>query len=254
MFCFMPSLPAQSLHHLIPLLAGLGTAVQLLVLAVLVLASIICWSLILRKAILFRRVRQQSTIFFDTLRSGHDLSFITVAARRLSYASPARVFLAVSEQLGVLRRQHRLRLDHVGSEALSLTHEHLRHLAQREQGGEIRRLEQGLSFLATTAGVAPFVGLLGTVWGIMQSFQAIGTRGGATLAVVGPGISEALVATAAGLAVAIPALIAYNFFLSRLRRMETELDSFAEEIALLFGSYLVEEMQRQESRPTLHRS
>jgi biopolymer transport protein TolQ len=88
----------------------------------------------------------------------------------------------------------------------------------------------------------------------MQSFQAIGTRGGATLAVVGPGISEALVATAAGLAVAIPALIAYNFFLSRLRRMETELDSFAEEIALLFGSYLVEEMQRQESRPTLHRS
>jgi biopolymer transport protein TolQ len=254
MFCFMPSLPAQSLHHLIPLLAGLGTAVQLLVLAVLVLASIICWSLILRKAILFRRVRQQSTIFFDTLRSGHDLSFITVAARRLSYSSPARVFLAVSEQLGVLRRQHRLRLDHVGSEALSLTHEHLRHLAQREQGGEIRRLEQGLSFLATTAGVAPFVGLLGTVWGIMQSFQAIGTRGGATLAVVGPGISEALVATAAGLAVAIPALIAYNFFLSRLRRMETELDSFAEEIALLFGSYLVEEMQRQESRPTLHRS
>jgi biopolymer transport protein TolQ len=160
----------------------------------------------------------------------------------------------VSEQLGVLRRQHRLRLDHVGSEALSLTHEHLRHLAQREQGGEIRRLEQGLSFLATTAGVAPFVGLLGTVWGIMQSFQAIGTRGGATLAVVGPGISEALVATAAGLAVAIPALIAYNFFLSRLRRMETELDSFAEEIALLFGSYLVEEMQRQEGRPTLHRS
>jgi biopolymer transport protein TolQ len=88
----------------------------------------------------------------------------------------------------------------------------------------------------------------------MQSFQAIGTRGGATLAVVGPGISEALVATAAGLAVAIPALIAYNFFLNRLRRMETELDSFAEEIALLFGSYLVEEMQRQEGRPTLHRS
>jgi biopolymer transport protein TolQ len=254
MFCFMPSLSAQGLHRLIPLLAELGTAVQLLVLAALVLASIICWSLILRKAILFRRVRRQNTIFFDTLRSGHDLPFIAVAARRLSLASSARVFCAVYEQLGALRRQHRIRLNHAGPEAFALTHEHLRHLAQREQGEEIRRLEKGLSFLATTAGVAPFVGLLGTVWGIMQSFQAIGTRGGATLAVVGPGISEALVARAAGLAVAIPALIAYNYFLNQLRSIETELDSLVEEITLLFEGHLVEEIQRQEGRPTLHRS
>lgn len=99
---------------------------------------------------------------------------------------------------------------------------------------ETGELEIGLSFLATTASVTPFIGLLGTVWGIIQSFHAVGQGGSASLVVVGPGISEALVATAAGLAAAIPAVIAYNFFLNRLRRMETDMQGFIEELLQMF--------------------
>jgi biopolymer transport protein TolQ len=135
-------------------------------------------------------------------------------------------------------------LDRVGGEALTVLSDHLRHLAHQVQAEELKRCERGLSFLATTAGAAPFIGLLGTVWGIMQSFHAIGKRGGATLAVVGPGISEALVATAAGLAVAIPALVAYNVFVNRFRQLETDLNHFAEEITLRFESHLFQRVER----------
>jgi biopolymer transport protein TolQ len=88
-------------------------------------------------------------------------------------------------------------------------------------------LERTLSVLATTGNAAPFIGLFGTVWGIMRSFHDIGLTGSASLATVAPGISEALVATAAGLAAAIPAVIAFNSFMSRLSRMETALQGFA---------------------------
>jgi biopolymer transport protein TolQ len=82
-------------------------------------------------------------------------------------------------------------------------------------------------FLATTGNTAPFIGLFGTVWGIMNSFHGIGLRGSASLAVVAPGISEALIATAAGLAAAIPAVIAFNYFMQKIRTLETELQSFS---------------------------
>ena len=89
------------------------------------------------------------------------------------------------------------------------------------------RMTQMVPFLATTGNTAPFIGLFGTVWGIMHSFAGIGQRGSASLAVVAPGISEALVATAAGLAAAIPAVIAFNFFMNKIRIVETELQSFS---------------------------
>jgi biopolymer transport protein TolQ len=239
----MPSTLAQSLHHLIPLLAGLGTAIQILVLAALLIASIVCWSLMWRKVVLFRRVRTQTRRFLDSLRGSDDLAYVAAAASHLSFSPQACMFYAMHEQLGALIHQHRMMLDHVGGKAVTLLSDHLRHLAHQCQTDELRRCEQGLSFLATTAGAAPFVGLLGTVWGIMQSFHAIGNRGGATLAVVGPGISEALVATAAGLAVAIPALVAYNVFVNRVRQLETDLDHFAEELTLLFESHLIQRVE-----------
>lgn len=88
-------------------------------------------------------------------------------------------------------------------------------------------MTQMVPFLATTGNTTPFIGLFGTVWGIMNSFHGIGLRGSASLAVVAPGISEALVATAAGLAVAIPAVIAFNYFMQKIRILESELQSFA---------------------------
>lgn len=239
----MPSILAQSLQSLIPLLAGLGSAIQLLVLASLLIASIVCWSLMWRKAVLLRRIRKQTQTFLDTLHSSDDLAYVVAAAAHLSFSPQAAMFHSLYDQLEALGQQHRIMLDHVGGEAVALLSDHLRHIAHQVQAEELQRCERGLSFLATTAGAAPFVGLLGTVWGIMQSFHAIGKRGGATLAVVGPGISEALVATAAGLAVAIPAVIAYNVFVNRVRQLETELDHFAEEMTLLFESHLIQQVE-----------
>ena len=92
---------------------------------------------------------------------------------------------------------------------------------------EMTRMTQMVPFLATTGNTTPFIGLFGTVWGIMNSFHGIGLRGSASLAVVAPGISEALVATAAGLAAAIPAVIAFNHFMNKIRIVETELHSFS---------------------------
>ena len=92
---------------------------------------------------------------------------------------------------------------------------------------EMTRLTQMVPFLATTGNTTPFIGLFGTVWGIMNSFSGSGQRGSASLAVVAPGISEALVATAAGLAAAIPAVIPFNFFMNKIRIVETEMQSFS---------------------------
>jgi len=92
---------------------------------------------------------------------------------------------------------------------------------------QVTRLGYALTFLATTGNTAPFIGLFGTVWGIMNSFHNIGIRGGASLAVVAPGISEALIATAAGLAAAIPSVIAYNYFSNQVRVLESEMNNFS---------------------------
>jgi len=102
---------------------------------------------------------------------------------------------------------------------------------QLAAGEEIRRAEKGMSWLATTAGVAPFIGLFGTVWGIIDAFSGLGTSGAASLRAVAPGIAEALVTTAAGLFAAIPALIAYNYFLQDIRELAQRLDTFALEFA-----------------------
>ena len=97
-------------------------------------------------------------------------------------------------------------------------------------GTETTKMEATLGFLATTGSASPFIGLFGTVWGIMDTFKGIGARGSATLAVVAPGISEALIATAAGLAAAIPAVICYNYYLTRIKNMTLDMDHFVLEM------------------------
>src|SRR5262249_5988175 len=100
---------------------------------------------------------------------------------------------------------------------------------------EVARMERFLPFVATTASSAPFIGLFGTVWGIMTSFQGIGAQGSANLAVVAPGISEALIATAAGLGAAIPAVMGYNFFVNRVKHWAVEMEGFALELLNVVG-------------------
>ena len=101
---------------------------------------------------------------------------------------------------------------------------------QQAVSAERSRLERGVNFLATTGSSAPFIGLFGTVWGIMESFRQIGVMKSASLAVVAPGIAEALIATAAGLAAAIPAVIFYNYFLGRINTISGEMDNFSSEL------------------------
>jgi biopolymer transport protein TolQ len=103
---------------------------------------------------------------------------------------------------------------------------------------EMTKLENALGFLATTGSASPFIGLFGTVWGIMDTFKGIGARGTATLAVVAPGISEALIATAAGLAAAIPAVIFYNYFLNQSKDMVQEMENFASEFLNIVERHL----------------
>jgi biopolymer transport protein TolQ len=107
------------------------------------------------------------------------------------------------------------------------TMDNLKRAVRKAQFLESDRMARSLSFLATTGSATPFIGLFGTVWGIMTSFQDIGVRGSASLAVVAPGISEALVATAAGLAVAIPAVIFYNYYSNELAEFESNVESFS---------------------------
>jgi biopolymer transport protein TolQ len=247
----MPSFPTTGLQSIISVLVGLGTAVQLLVLAVLLLASIICWGIILHKARQFRRARRHSVRFLQALDSTNDLAFTAAAARRFAASPLARLFRAAHQRLEGLNEGRGPVIDEEAAAVSVTTLEKVRHILRQAQTEEIYRFEHGLPFLATTASVAPFVGLFGTVWGIMQSFHAIGQRGGASLVVVGPGISEALVATAAGLAAAIPAVVAYNHYLSRLRRLEGELENFTEDLVLLFDSLLPHVVQRLSSRTPL---
>ena len=113
--------------------------------------------------------------------------------------------------------------DGLGAERL----EHVERALRRQAAHEVARLERYLPFLATTASAAPFIGLFGTVWGIMAAFHGIGQQGSASLAVVAPGISEALIATAAGLGAAIPAVMGYNFFVNRVKHWAAEMDGFS---------------------------
>ncbi len=118
----------------------------------------------------------------------------------------------------------------VYSEKTYTDRDELKRMLKRYSALESAKLERYLNFLATTGSSTPFIGLFGTVWGIMNSFRGIGAAGSASLAVVAPGIAEALIATAIGLAAAIPAVIAYNYYLSRANRMIIEMEDFSEEL------------------------
>jgi biopolymer transport protein TolQ len=196
------------------------------VLIILLLFSIVCWALIVEKWWLFRRVRRQSVAFLRVFREGRRSSALVGASRKLRESPLANLYLAgYHEVAGISEIADRV-LDEadegLAPDRLDAVHRALR----RTTGQEISRLERYLPFLATTASSAPFIGLFGTVWGIITAFHGIGQQGSASLAVVAPGISEALIATAAGLGAAIPAVIGYNYFVNRVRHWATEMDGF----------------------------
>lgn len=195
------------------------------VLAILLLFSIVSWALIVEKWWQLRRVRRQTLAFMKVFREGRRPALVHSAARKFRDSPLAQIYLAAYGEISGIPDV----IDPIddGEEGLSSDRLEAVHRAMRRAAGlEISQLERYLPFLATTASSTPFIGLFGTVWGIMSSFHGISTQGSASLAVVAPGISEALIATAAGLAAAIPAVIGYNYFVNRVRHWATEMDGF----------------------------
>ena len=196
-------------------------AVARAVLLILALFSVLSWVVILQKAMLLSRSRGVTERFRALFRRATDWRELKAVSADYTASPLLGLFSAgYSEVTYQLRR-------HPGAKAQLHSMEAVERSLQRAAVVEMGRMESYLGILATIAAVSPFIGLFGTVWGIIDAFHGIGAAGNASLATVAPGISEALVATAIGLVAAIPALMAYNFFQGALKQWQAELDDFA---------------------------
>ncbi len=213
------------------------------VLLVLVLSSVVCWAIILYKFWVIRRAAQQSRDFLEIFWGSKRFDAILAESRDLTESPLAELFRAGYREWKKARAK---RAEPRGQGvADDLTPElgwveSIQRTLRFVADAEITRLERMLVFLATVASAAPFVGLFGTVWGIMDSFRQIGLMGTASLAVVAPGISEALIATATGLAAAIPAVVAYNYFNNAIKVLATEMDAFSSEFLNIVSHHIAD--------------
>ena len=215
-----------------------GSWVSKAVLLILLVFSIVSWAIILKKLIAFRRLRGKRRQFFHAFERRTNLADAYQAAITMSNNPLTEVFKAGTRELKLLSYQPAeesyggnpvaapARTAGIGT----LEKESIHMALEREAARQVETLEEGLQFLATTGSVAPFFGLLGTVWGVMDAFLNIGLRGSGNVSVVAPGIAEALVATVAGLAVAIPAVIFYNQFVSEIKAIADDLAHFSSEL------------------------
>ena len=217
--------------------AGSGGMLQILsdasplsqvVLAILIAFSVASWAIILFKTFSYRAVERQTATFLDVFRRSQKFSDVQSVCPSLPLSPLVGVF-----QAGYAEITAQFRLTGHANPSASSSRPILKSLEAvdraliRAATAEVNKLERRLTFLATTASVTPFIGLFGTVVGITLSFQRIGATGSTNLAVVGPGISEALIATAAGLFAAIPAVVFYNHFVHRVKDFSATMDDFA---------------------------
>jgi biopolymer transport protein TolQ len=187
-----------------------------IVLLILLAASLLSWAIILSKFGLFNRATVQSARFVRIFRKSNRLQELAAVADQFKPSPLVAVFEGAVEEL---RR--------CGANPRTLSVQRATQIAASE---ELTRLESRLIWLATTGSIAPFIGLFGTVWGIIDAFHGLGTAGAATLRAVAPGISEALITTAAGLFAAVPAVVAYNYFLQKIREFASRMDDFSLEL------------------------
>jgi biopolymer transport protein TolQ len=228
--------PAGNFHgSLFSMILNAGGMVQFILL-LLLLFSIVSWAVILTKYGAFRKIKRENNIFLALYMKSGKLSEIFPEAKRIKYSTVAGIFRAGYGELSKLTMAVKGAATGMENDApvlagLSLNSiDNIERAMNRACETETANLESALGFLATTGSASPFIGLFGTVWGIMHAFRGIGAKGSATLAIVAPGISEALIATAAGLAAAIPAVIFYNYYLNRVKTMTVEMESFASEL------------------------
>lgn len=205
------------------------------VLLILLIFSATSWGIVLYKTWQFQRARRQTTSFLDIFRRSSKFSEVQAVCRNLADSPLVGIFQAGYAELTAQLKSAPAVVAVEGRPASAAPRPTLKSLDAldrallRAAGSELSRLEKRLTFLATTASVAPYIGLFGTVWGIMTSFQAIGGSGSTSLSVVAPGIAEALIATAVGLFAAIPAVYFYNHFADQAKQFATSMDDFSME-------------------------
>jgi len=206
------------------------------VLLLLLFFSATSWAIMIMKYRYIKKAISQSSEFIDFFWKSRNLSNAFSKAKQLRGSPIARIFRVGYAELknlsrsGTSKKQESKRSSESENTSLSARFtgiDNVKRALRRAINSETTRMIRMVPFLATTGNTAPFIGLFGTVWGIMSSFHGIGLKGSASLAAVAPGISEALVATAAGLAAAIPAVIAFNHFMQKIRIIESELHNFS---------------------------
>lgn len=210
MMSFIPLQLGSGAVSSIPALVLHATVFSKAVLALLAVLSVYSWAVMWDRLRLYARVRVQDAHFLQAFRGTESAADIKMAAMQHPISVLARAALAGQKA----SEQHNV--EAIGSAA---RFELVQRAMDRSADDSVNQLERHIGFLATTGSVAPFIGLMGTVWGVMVSFVNIGAQGSATLVVVAPGIAEALIATIAGLAAAIPAVIGYNHCLGKLREI-----------------------------------
>jgi biopolymer transport protein TolQ len=217
-------------------LASRWTVVTWIVLVILVMLSVRSWGIFLFKWWAFRRAERQSAQFLEVFRRSSKFSEVQAVCQSLSDSPLVGLFQSGYAELTAQLRQNtpadvangpnpRAPASRPTLKSLTAVDRAL----MRASMVEVNKLERRVSFLATTASIAPFIGLFGTVWGIMSAFEGIGQKGSTSLNVVAPGIAEALVATAAGLAAAIPAVLFYNYLTQRAKVFASDMDDFSME-------------------------
>ena len=203
-----------------------------IILLLLLFFSVFSWAIIFKKYRRFRVARRDSREFLKIFREGKKLSEIRNACKTLKASPLTEVFLA---------GYHEIENQAVVAENPETPHirslDSVQRALQIATSSELSRMEQWLTWLATIGAITPFVGLLGTVWGIIDAFTGLGAAGSASLRSVAPGISEALITTAAGLFAAIPAVIAYNHFLQKVKEFGAMMDDFALEFLNMTERY-----------------
>lgn len=219
------TIPKQGILDLV---RGAGPVVQI-ILYLLVLFSVVSWGIMFQKLRQVHSARMQSEKFIHFFWDSQDLDSIHDTSKELILSPVAHVFRAGYEEM--LRVSH-TRQENNREEGLSTELGGAQNVARamnRATNVEITKLEKTLTFLATTSSAAPFIGLFGTVWGIMNAFRGLSVTHSSSIQAVAPGIAEALIATAAGLAAAIPALMAYNHFTNKIKVLSSEMDNFSQE-------------------------
>jgi biopolymer transport protein TolQ len=213
---------------LLELVLNAGPVVKL-VLLILVYFSVVSWAIIIHKQLVVHRAIRDSERFLEFFWSKKRFDAIGQGLDDYRHSPLTVLFREVYRELAQSRQQAGgLETDNLVADLGE--QERVARVLRRSSTSEGHRLEKYLSFLATTGSAAPFIGLFGTVWGIMNAFHGIGISGSASLAVVAPGISEALVATAIGLVAAIPAVIGYNHFINKINVLTGEMDNFSQEM------------------------